>query len=455
MFLHATKQGQEEVERLIWWGHWQSLPRPNPEADVPTIKLVGYQTSHKEIRDLYHIIYLLRRLPGPPPCGPWQRKEAIWDILSFLRNWLHRWGYPATSKEDAPEPAAEPQSRPRRRENLHGEALWEAREAHQWALKVAYALESDIERLSQQAGMHKTPHSHSRSSSWPWSQSLDRHPRSSSRYWLDRRVTFWELEIEPDPSERHSFEIHPECSNGAPLLAWRQETVHPPETPMVYPDAGGREDYLPEPSIKDIETWLDWWAHQMDMPYWWAELTAILEVENPKRLAQKICTSFSILTIRYEAFPGQGYTVPPVPRCITRNLFLPNDLSYQDVWQQPLLLTVAYAPALQYWVEKFRPPRLLPFDNECHGTDAKCEEEHCLLQMRCPPGPEENCPWNCKLGPSSSPRAPHHPSHCYWHHMHGVKLWKPLSARCYSINIQNSAWGGDSSSWVYCLTYCG
>ena len=94
----------------------------------------------------------------------------------------------------------------------------------------------------------------------------------------------------------------------------------------------------------------------MDMPYWWVELTAIPEVENPKRLAWKICASFSILTIRCEAFPGQGYTVPPVPRCITRNLFLPNNLSYQDVWQQPLLLTMAYVQALQYWVEKFRPP---------------------------------------------------------------------------------------------------
>ena len=81
----------------------------------------------------------------------------------------------------------------------------------------------------------------------------------------------------------------------------------------------------------------------MDMPYWWVELTAISEVENPKRLAQKICTSFSNLMVRCKAFPGQGYTAPPALRCITRNLFLPIDLSYQDVQQQPLLLTVASA----------------------------------------------------------------------------------------------------------------
>ena len=102
---------------------------------------------------------------------------------------------------------------------------------------------------------------------------------------------------------------------------------------MAYPDAGGREAYLPEPSIKDVETWLDWQACQMDTPYWWAELTAIPELENPKRLAWKIHASFSILMIRCKAFPGQVYTVPPAPRCITRNLFLPNNLSYQDVQQ--------------------------------------------------------------------------------------------------------------------------
>ena len=66
---------------------------------------------------------------------------------------------------------------------------------------------------------------------------------------------------EPDPSERPSrepwgcsFEIHPEGSNGAPPLAWRWEAVHPPEMPMAYPDAGGREDYPSEPSIEEVET---------------------------------------------------------------------------------------------------------------------------------------------------------------------------------------------------------
>ena len=163
----CCQAGAEGGGEVVWQGCQQSLQRPNPEADIPTIKLVGYQTSHKEIRDLYHSVYLLRRSPSPLPCGPQQRKEAIWDILSSLRNWLHRWGYPTASEEDMPEAAAEPWSRPRRRETPHNEALQEAREAHQWTLEAAHALESDIKRLSQQVGDAQNPHPCSHSSSWP------------------------------------------------------------------------------------------------------------------------------------------------------------------------------------------------------------------------------------------------------------------------------------------------
>ena len=52
MLMQTVEVGQKEVERFIHQGHWHSLLRPNPEADVPTVQLVGYQTSRKEIQDL-------------------------------------------------------------------------------------------------------------------------------------------------------------------------------------------------------------------------------------------------------------------------------------------------------------------------------------------------------------------------------------------------------------------
>ena len=47
----------------------------------------------------------------------------------------------------------------------------------------------------------------------------------------------------------------------------------------------GGNDYPPEPSINNIKIWLDWQACLMDTPYWWEELIAIPEVEDPKKLA--------------------------------------------------------------------------------------------------------------------------------------------------------------------------
>ena len=119
MFLHATQQGRRRQRGSSHEAAGKAYQGLDPEADLPAIKLVGYWTSKKEIRDLYHSVYLLRRSPGPLPCGPQQGNEAIWDILSSLRNCLHRWVYPATSEEDAEGATPESQSRSRRREDLH------------------------------------------------------------------------------------------------------------------------------------------------------------------------------------------------------------------------------------------------------------------------------------------------------------------------------------------------
>ena len=341
------------------------LPRPpaesakaRPEADITTIQLVGYQTSHKEIRNLYHDVYLLRRSPSSLPCRPQQRKEAIQDILSSLRSHLHRQGGTAMLEEDQwgaagttswPLCQLKSQYGSRRREDLHDEALQEAREAHQLALEAAHMLEQNIERLSQGVESTQYPWPHSHSSSHPWSRSLDRHERSldrcdRSQRWhrLERCVTFQDPEVEPVLSGRpyrgpwgHSFGIQLEGSDGVPLPIWRQEIVHPWEIPTAYPDIGSRMGYLPEPSIRNYEMWLDWQSHQLDTPHWWAELTAIPDVEDPRKLAWKTCTSFLIPVVRCEALPGQDYTMPPTPKCLTRGRFLPDDPSYQDVWWQP------------------------------------------------------------------------------------------------------------------------
>ena len=186
--LHAAEWGQKEAERFICQGCRSSLPRPDLEVDQSAIKLVGYRTSHKETRDLYHSIYLMRRSPGPPHCRPQQRRKVIWDILSSLRNCLHQWVYPVATEEDTREVVNESHSRPRGRGDPHEEAFLEASLACQRVLEAAQWLESDIERLSQGLTDTQQSYPHSHSNSCQWSQSLDRWLRSSSRTQQERRV---------------------------------------------------------------------------------------------------------------------------------------------------------------------------------------------------------------------------------------------------------------------------
>ena len=79
--------------------------------------------------------------------------------------------------------------------------------------------------------------------------------------------------------------------------------------------------------------------------------------KRPPEAAQKIRASFYIPEVRMRTLLEPGFTTPPMPRSPDRNAFLPNDLSYQDMWQNPALLMIAYARSLQYWVEKQSLPR--------------------------------------------------------------------------------------------------
>ena len=54
---------------------------------------------------------------------------------------------------------------------------------------------------------------------------------------------------------------------------------------------------------------------------------------------------------------NQQCTMPPAPKCLNRNAFIPDELSYQDIHQQLTLLMVTYARGLQYWAEKLNPQR--------------------------------------------------------------------------------------------------
>ena len=94
MFLHAASQGQKKAEHMCCWGCQGSVREPNSEADQSALHLIGYHTSRKELRDVYHSMYLLNRAPGFPSCGEMKRRRAIQKILSSLWDRLQRWTSP-------------------------------------------------------------------------------------------------------------------------------------------------------------------------------------------------------------------------------------------------------------------------------------------------------------------------------------------------------------------------
>ena len=127
---------------------------------------------------------------------------------------------------------------------------------------------------------------------------------------------------------------------------------------------------LPKLSIENYEKWLEWQAWQLDTPHWWEELTTIPDVEDIWRLAQKIWASFEVPSVRMGALEGQPFTMPPVLKCILRCKFLPDGFPCQEVRMKPHQMNLAYAGALQYWVEKVN----LPVSGDPHPL-ARCVKE--------------------------------------------------------------------------------
>ena len=82
---------------------------------------------------------------------------------------------------------------------------------------------------------------------------------------------------------------------------------------------------------------------------WWEELVAIPNVEDYRKLAQKIHASFEIPRVRCEALKvTNDYSTPPAPKCVERKLFLPAldpRLPWQDCCKKQPQKTLAYNQA--------------------------------------------------------------------------------------------------------------
>ena len=146
---------------MCHWGHQGSIREPNSKADQSTLQLIGYHTSRREMRDVYHSVYLLNRAPGFPSCGEARRRRAIQDILSSLQDRLQRQTSP-TGAKDAPREGGE--SAPLQSyEAALQVACWKA-------VETATALQSDLDRLDNElrGRLQACSQSGSQCRAWVW-----------------------------------------------------------------------------------------------------------------------------------------------------------------------------------------------------------------------------------------------------------------------------------------------
>ena len=132
-------------------GCWGSVPEPEPRADLSAMELVGYQTSRKEMRDIYHSVYLLRRTPGTSSCGEQERRRVIHDILASLTVQLQRQTQPAQKESEFLQPQQCKRSCEGRSELLNG---------------TLHGRPGDMARISSRATRH--PHMVGRTGSCAW-----------------------------------------------------------------------------------------------------------------------------------------------------------------------------------------------------------------------------------------------------------------------------------------------
>ena len=128
------------------------------------------------------------------------------------------------------------------------------------------------------------------------------------------------------------------------------------DTPNVEDPVKEEASSSTEPSVDDLEMWLEFQAGQLGTPAWWGELAAVPGIEDRHKFTRKIRASFYVPEVCLRASPDWVYTSPPAPWVLNRGTFHLENFAYQDMRQWPILLMIAYAGCLQHWAEKHNPP---------------------------------------------------------------------------------------------------
>ena len=113
---------------------------------------------------------------------------------------------------------------------------------------------------------------------------------------------------------------------------------------------------LQSPLCLDFSLWVPWKAERCETPGWWMELSAVPGKEDARKLAREVRASFR-LPWQLQELGSREATLqaPPALPCLCRKRFMPPAnliFACRDIREIPREKVVAYARALQHWVEQ-------------------------------------------------------------------------------------------------------
>ena len=332
------------------------MPQLNPEVGIPAIQLVGPETSKEEQQELYLEVYKLHRLPGSPPGEPALLEEVL-SSLKDCQGWREERASAATARpclaDCHPLRTGAPQKG--KRDSLVERSLATICEAHQKVLATAATLKEEIERLSH---TQNCPEVRARS------KSRD-HQGCSKEEQKKRHHQVW---FEDPPAPNHPSGSRIESSKEA-ATAEGSDLEEPPDlgpevasflrgSPGTSKDEGNRMPL--EPAVTEFSQWVLWRADRCKTPSWWAELSAVPEIGDHKRLAREVQASFQLpQQMRELGMKEADLQAPPTPPCLHQQKFMPPAQSIyacRDIREIPQEKAVAYARVLQHWAEKIDLP---------------------------------------------------------------------------------------------------
>ena len=116
----------------------------------------------------------------------------------------------------------------------------------------------------------------------------------------------------------------------------------------------------PEPVVLEFSQWVPWKAKKCKTPDWWSKLSAVLGMEDCRKLTREVQASFQLpQQIQELGMREANLQSPPAPPCLCWQRFMPPAQSInacRDIREIPGEKVVAYARALQHWAEEINLP---------------------------------------------------------------------------------------------------